>query len=240
MAIKGVKALRLYHFPATRSARARWALFEAVGDAFETRPINLYAGEQYRPEYVAKNPNHNVPLLEIEFESGETLAMIESAAMVQWLADAAPEKNLAPPPGPSRARADYLQMLQFGATHVDMMLWQVRVHEHILPPADRDPKTIERYRGKLRSEAAPQLARRLERMPFICGETFTAADIVVGHDVFWARGYGEMRDDVFTAYLARLSERLAYRAAFADLKGFTLAPPERPPGAPARPSPFTG
>ena len=78
-------------------------------------------GAQYRPDYLEKNPNHAVPLLEIELEDGTSLRMIESGAIVQWLADAVPEKRLAPPPGPSAARADYLQMLQFGAIHVDMM-----------------------------------------------------------------------------------------------------------------------
>jgi glutathione S-transferase len=215
-------------------------LLETVGREFVTQPIDLYAGAQYRSEYLAKNPNHNVPLLEIEFTDGKALAMIESGAMVQWLADAAPDKRLAPPPGPSRARADYLQMLHFGATHVDMMLWQVRIHEHILPQAERDPRTAARYRAKLRNEAAPQIAGRLERDPFICGAAFTAADIVIGHDVFWARGYGEMQEEVFTRYLARLAERPAFGEAFSDLADFTLAPPERPAGAPQRPSPFTG
>lgn len=241
MAIAGVKRMRLYHFPASRSARARWALFETVGPDFETLPIDLYAGAQYRPDYLAKNPNHNVPLLEIEFDDGRTFAMIESGAIVQWLAEAAPDKELAPPHGPSAARADYLQMLQFGATHVDMMLWQIRIHEHVLPVSERDPKTIERYRAKLRNEAAPQLGRRLEAAPFVCGERFTAADIVIGHDIFWAQGYGEMREAVFARYLERLSQRPAFREAFSDLQNFTLAPPARPDDASARrPSPFSG
>lgn len=240
MAIAGVRRIRLHHFPATRSARARWALLETVGADFETVRVDLYAGAQYRPDYLEKNPNHAVPLMEIEFEDGTSLRMIESGAMVQWLADAAPAMRLAPPPGPSAARADYLQMLQFGAIHIDMMLWQIRIHEHILAPSERDERTVARYRAKLRNEAAPQLARRLEAQPFICGDAFTAADIVIGHDVFWARGYGEMGEDPFTGYLARLAERPAWRAAFSDLAGFTLAPPERPAGAPARPSPFSG
>ncbi len=223
----GIRKLTLHHFPATRSARVKWMLHETVGDGFETVLLNLYAGAQYAPDYLAKNPNHNVPLLEIEFSDGGVLAMCESAAMVAWLADAFPEKALAPPPGLTPARADYLQMLQFGASPMDMMLWQIRVHEHLLPDADRDAATIARYRGKFRREVEPQLAARLQKGAFISGEAFSAADCIVGHNVTWARAYGLCADDVFRAYLSRLSKRPAFAAAFADARNFDLAPPQR-------------
>jgi hypothetical protein len=47
-----IESLRLYHFPATRSARAKWILYETVGDAFETVVIDLYKRAQYRPEFI--------------------------------------------------------------------------------------------------------------------------------------------------------------------------------------------
>ncbi len=228
--MSAIRSLRLYHYPATRSARAKWILHETVGDGFDVAFVDLYAGAQYSPEYMDKNPNHNVPLLEIEFESGETMRMRESAAMVAFLADAFPEKRLAPPPGMSLARADYLQMLQFGASPMDMMLWQIRIHEHVLPRAERDQKTLDRYRGKFSKEVEPQLGARLEKTSFICGEEFTAADCVIGHNVGWARLYGQCNDKVFERYIGRLTERPAFRAAFSDIGGFNPEPPHRPDG----------
>jgi glutathione S-transferase len=225
-----IRSVKLYHYPATRSARVKWVLHETVGDAFTLELLDLYAGAQYEPDYLEKNPNHNVPLLEIEFEDGQTFLMRESAAMVAYFADAYPEKNIAPRPGGSRARADYLQMLHFGATTMDMMLWQVRIHEHVLPRAERDERTAARYRAKFVSEVEPQLAERLQAHAFICGEAFTAADCVIGHDVAWARGYGMCQDDLFKAYLSRLSKRRAFISAFADARGFNPQPPERPSG----------
>ena len=82
-------------------------------------------------------------------------------AMVAFLADAYPETGLAPPPGASRERADYLQMIQFGSTSMDMMLSQVRIHEHMLPQSERDPRMAARYRKKFLEEVEPQLARRV-------------------------------------------------------------------------------
>ena len=47
-----IQKLKLYHFPATRSARVRWALHETVGDDFEVQNVQLYSGEQYREDYL--------------------------------------------------------------------------------------------------------------------------------------------------------------------------------------------
>jgi len=232
----GVRSMKLYHCPASRSARALWALKEAVGDDFDLVRVNLYRGEQYHPDYVAKNPNHNVPLLEIDFADGTSLKMKESAAMVSWIADAFPEKGLAPAPGLTRARADYCQMLQFGASPMDMMLWQIRVHEHLLADTVRDERTIGRYRRKFRAEVEPQLLERFENQAFICGDDFTAADIVIGHNVGWAAAYGLCTDKAFRKYQLRLAKRPAFLAAFADAAEFPIVPPFQPSEA----SPFNG
>lgn len=220
-----ISHLKLYHYLASRSARALWVIHECGLDV-EVVSLDLYAGTQYTPDYRARNPFHHVPLLEVQFADGTELPMIESGAMVAWLADAVPDKELAPPPGLTAERADYMQMLHFGASGLDMMLWQVRSHEHVLPPEDRVPAVAERYRAKIRNEAEPMLTARLEKGGFICGERFTAADCVIGHDVMWARGYGLCQDAVFKAYLSRISKRRAFVAAFADARAFTPVVPE--------------
>ena len=220
-------SFKLFHFPATRSARARWILHEVLDDNFEVEFIDLYTGKQYSDTYLARNPNHNVPVLEITFEDGKVVNMLESAAMVAWLADAFPEKDLAPPANAlSPERADYLQMLHFGGSWMDMMLWQIRVHEHILPDEEKDLRTVERYRKKFVSEVEPQLAARLESNEFICGDRFTAADCVIGHNVTWARGYGMCQDELYRAYLSRVSKRPAFIKAFEDARQFKAEPPK--------------
>jgi glutathione S-transferase len=224
-----IERLKLYHHPATRSARVKWMLHEVAGDAFEVEKIPLYDGVQYGADFMALNPNHCVPVLEITWEDGQIQRMIESAAMVAFLADAYPEKGLAPAPGPTRERADFLQMLHFGATSMDMMLYQIRVHEHMLPQAERDPRTVERYRSKFTQEVEPQIARRLESTPHICGDAFTAADCLVAYDVFWARGYGLCRDEIFRRYLSTVSKRPAFASAFADAREFTPVVPADTP-----------
>lgn len=220
-----IKRLKLYHYPATRSARVKWLLHELLEDDFDVEVVPLYEGKQYSPEYLQKNPNHNVPALDIALDNGESMLMLESGAMVSLLADLFPQKGLAPRPDAfSPARADYLQMLHFGTSWIDMMLWQIRVHTHLLD-ADSDPKTIARYEKKFTAEIEPQLAARLEHTTHICGDAFTAADCVMGQNVLWARAYGLCQNSVFEDYVGRLSGRPAFARAYSDLGDFSLAPP---------------
>jgi glutathione S-transferase len=221
---------KLYHYPSTRSARVKWMLHEVLDDDFEVELVSLYEGEQYAPEYLSINPNHCVPTLEITMPDGSTKHMLESGAIVTFLADAFPEKELAPPPHPfSLERADYLQMILFGASWMDMMLWQLRVHESLLKKADKDPRTIERYRKKFESEVEPQLSKRFEKHAFICGDAFTAADCIMAHNVRWAWGYGLCQDEIFRGYLSKVSKRPAFAKAFADARNFQREPPDPKP-----------
>ena len=221
--------LTLHHYPASRSARAKWMLHEVVGNNFEVSRVALYDGAQYSDEFLRLNPNHAVPVLEISWDCGRDPRAIERAEILSCLAHASPAAGLAASPGPSPERADYLQMLHFGSTWMDMMLWQIRIHEHVLPADQRDDRTIVRYRRKFEQEAEPQVAERLARTPFICGDAFTAADCIVGHSVIWARGYGLCRDEVFKAYVGRLSQRPAFAAAFADAREFEKQVPQDKP-----------
>lgn len=196
--------------------------------------MNLYAGDQYGDDFHLLNPNHGVPVLRIRWSDGTAETMVESAAIVAFLADAYPQRDLAPAAEPSAARADYLQLLHFAATSADMMLWQIRLHEHLLPQAERDAATAGRYRGKFRGEVEPQWLERLERLAFICSNSFTAADCVVGHNVLWARSCGLCQERTFQRYLARLARRPAFRSAFADAEAFTPGSPHE--GADASPT----
>jgi glutathione S-transferase len=220
-----IKSLKISHFPATRSTRVLWAAYEVADCPIEVEKIELYKGQQYTPEYLLRNPNHSVPLLAITWDDDSVQTIVESAAMVTFLADAFPDAGLAPAATASRERADYLQMIQFGATQADMMLWQVRIHEHVLSQDQRDERTIARYRAKFRDEIEVQLAARLSQHDYICGDTFTAADCVIGHCVTWARGYGMCQDRVFRGYMSKIARRPAFQKAFADAADFTPKPP---------------
>ena len=70
-------------------------------------------------------------------------------------------------------------MLHFATTSMDMMLWQIRVHTHLLG-AEKYEKTLLRYRGKFSSEVEPQLKGRMEEHDYICEDQFSAVDCIMG------------------------------------------------------------
>ena len=100
---------------------------------------------------------------------------------------------------------------------MDSMLWQLRMHQDLLPESESDQRSIDRAKEKIVAEIEPQLHSRLSATEYICGDQFSAADIVIGHNVNWARVYGMCKDDVFKSYASRLASRPAYRRAFDDV-----------------------
>ncbi len=225
-----IKNIKLYHYPATRSSRVKWLLHELYDDGFEVEVVEVYEGVQYSDAYLQKNPNHNVPMLEFTMSDGQTEYMLESGAMISLLADINPDKKLAPLADTfSVARADYLQMLHFAGSWWDMMLWQIRVHMHVLPDAERDEKNVERYLNKIRKEVEPQLLARFEQHDYVCGPNFSAVDCLVGHNILWSRSYGLCQDKAFGDYLSRVSKRPAFISAFSDAHKFDPIPPKSAP-----------
>ena len=230
--------ITLYHFPASRSARARWILHETLGDDFEIKRLDLYKGDQYRSDFTALNPSHAVPAVEIVWPDGKRKVMTESLAIVAFFADTFPEKKLAPPATDfSEARSDYEHMLHLAGVSADAMLWQIRINTHLLPPAEAHEKTIERYkkkfvegngtanRGALR-EGRLYLRRSVHPRPIAlwltmsCGRAaMVCAGIVYSRDIW-----------------RRLTRREAFQKAFSDSKEFTL----ELPGGPVEASPFNG
>lgn len=83
--------LELYHWkPVSHSARVLICLHE-IGVEFESRFVDLMAFEQFSPDFLALNPQAQVPVLMVD---GESLS--ESALINQFLAETYPEAGLAP------------------------------------------------------------------------------------------------------------------------------------------------
>lgn len=210
--------LTLFHYPLSRSARVKWLLHEMRGEDFETRRVALRQGEQFTPEFLKKNPNHGVPILVVKFDDGTEQTIIESQAILLWLADQ--DDRFAPAPTDLKLRAKYLQVMALGGSWMDQMLWNIRLHETLLPKAARNETFAAFNRDKIENEIAPQLTGFLDQNAYICGESFTAADCMTAHNVNWARSYGLCRSDVFKSYMSRMKARSAFQMAFADAKDF--------------------
>jgi glutathione S-transferase len=96
--------LRLYDYRESGNAYKVRLLLSQLGQPFERVHLDILKGDTRRPEYLSKNPNHRVPL--VEWPDGRRLA--ESNAILFHLAEGSPYL-----PGDPWARAQVLQWLFF-------------------------------------------------------------------------------------------------------------------------------
>ncbi len=189
-------SLTLYTNPMSRGRIARWML-EEIGEAYETVVLD-YGTTMKSTDYLAINPMGKVPAI----KHGDAV-VTEAAAICAYLADAFPEKKLAPPPG-SPARAPYYRWLFFAAGPVEAAVTAKALG--LLAPEDK--KTMAGY-GTY-EEAIDALETALSPGPYICGEQFTAADLYVGAQLGWGMMFRTIaKRPAFEDYVGRIQSRPA-------------------------------
>jgi glutathione S-transferase len=192
--------LTLYHASPSRSSVVLWML-EEVGEPYDIKLLKLSEGEQQKPEYLAVNPMGKVPAL----RHGDTV-ITEVAAICTYLADAFPAKNLAVPIGTPR-RGVYLKWLFFGPG-----CFEAAVMDRAAPRKEPARRSMLGY-GDFET-TMNVVAQAVERGPWIMGEQFTAADVVMGSNVRWSTMFKLIPErPEFVAYAARIAARPAAKRA---------------------------
>ncbi len=190
--------LTLYTNPMSRGRIARWML-EEVGAAYRVEILG-YGGTMKADAFVAINPMGKVPAI---VHDGRVVT--ETAAICAYLADAFPDAGLAPLPD---ERADYYRWLFFAAGPVEQA-----VANRMLGVTPSDEQQMVVGYGHY-DRVVATLDRALATGPYIAGDRFTAADVYLGAQVMWGVQFGTLpARDSFAAYIARLSDRPAYRRA---------------------------
>ncbi len=197
--------MKLYEFGVSRSTRAHWVLREA-GVEYETVSIDLTKGEQRSPEFLAVNPYGKLPVLE---DAG--IVITESAAICTYIAEKYPEANLIPPPA-TAARAYYHQWICFCIAEMEPQLWSIRKNMLIYPKEQRSAMAIRMGREEYH-KAAMILESHLSNRDTVLGDSFSAADIVIAYDLFWANTMNLLEElPVLRAYLDKMRQRPAFPA----------------------------
>src|SRR5262249_32814443 len=157
------------------------------------------------------NPNGTVPAL----VDGD-LALFESGAICQYLADKFPDKKLAPAVG-TPARALYYQWIHYAMSGIEPPAITIFMHTMMKPEAERVPALVTEARGQL-AAAVKVVDAALAGREHICGGGFTAADVMLGSTLNWCQMMGMVSGEVpnVQAYLARLAARPAAQRAVAD------------------------
>jgi len=184
-----------FHAPNTRSSGTR-ILLEELGAPHELRAVNMKAGEQRKPAFLAVNPMGKVPAI---LHRGELVT--EQVAIFVYLADLFPRAGLAPALD-DRLRGPYLRwMAYYGSSFepavVDRALKREPGPLNMVPYGDYDTmlKTVTDQLGK---------------GPYLLGERMTAADVLWGTALAWTTMFKLVpKLPEIMSYVARINARPA-------------------------------
>jgi glutathione S-transferase len=193
--------IKLYWAPKTRAIRALWML-EETGVPFERVRIDIRdQTSKSDAAFRAASPLGKVPALE-----DAAVRINDSGAICAYLADAYPQAGLAPPIG-DPLRGAYLQWLMFTNSNIEPAM------------AERfsklTPNRMSHGWGDYDSVMAT-LRNALQIGPWILGERFCAADVMLGSAVYFLDMFKILAEEpALSAYLARCMARPAAQRAFA-------------------------
>ena len=197
----------LYGYPKTRSVRVAWAL-EELGLPYDYEVVDLKAGEHLRDTFKALTPSAKIPVLVTP--DG---ALSESAAIVTFLAEKHGMHEFIPAPA-SFMRAKYEQVIIFLVSELEQPLWSMAKHTFALPEAQRIPQMLLTAQWEF-AKALNAFSLMLADNEFVCGSTFTMADVIAGHVLSWAKGSKQdLAYDNVKAYAERTLARPAYEKAW--------------------------
>jgi glutathione S-transferase len=193
--------LTLYHAAPSRSSIVHWML-EELGEPYDIHLVSFKKGENLQPEYLAINPMGKVPAV----RHGE-IVVTEAAAICAYLADEFPQARLNVPVGDPR-RGVYLKWLFFGPSCVEPAIM-----ERAYPRREAPPRAALGF-GDYDTVIDVLATAAAAADPYLMGEQFTAADVVIGSGLRWGTMFKLVPErPEFTAYLARLAERPALQRA---------------------------
>ena len=189
-----------------RGFRVVW-LLEEMGLPYRLRPVDLLAGAENDPEFLAINPAGFIPAI----VDGE-VTMVESIAIMEYLMARHGPTPLAPAPDDA-AFPLYQQFLHLGEAGLAASIYFVNGARNIAPEAERNNWSAGQALDVFETRLG-LVTRQLARAPYLAGDRFTAADISVTYALELAkRAVGFPLGEAELAYVARTSSRDGYQRA---------------------------
>jgi len=200
--------ITLFHSPISQHSRRVVSLLEEANIPYDARLVDMMKGEYLSPEFLAINPNHQVPTL----IDGD-IKIHESNAILRYLCNKHELSQWYPIDLASRAAVEQWldwSQCQMSPAVVDIVLNKVFLQEN------GDAAAIERGREKMQ-ELTAILDQHLSGQDFLCGQQATIADLALASNVFHL-GLAEERPDTthINDWYGRMSE----------LKGFQKSLPK--------------
>lgn len=200
-------AITLHHAYDSRSMRVLW-LLEEMGLDYQLQCYDFFDKSLRSEAYLALHPAGRVPALEIDGQ-----VMLESGAILEYLAERHPDSGLGRAPG-SVERMAYLEMLHYAETLGQHLANLTQGHIVLYEDWMRSPTQI-----GLETKRLAKVLGRLEALlsdgrDYLLPSGFSAADCAVGYGVWLAARFVDLKPfPKLSAYRTRLIARPAFQKA---------------------------
>jgi GST-like protein len=158
-------------------------MLEELAVPYRPIPVDVWKGEQFKPEFTALNPNAKIPVIvDHEGPGGKPFTVFESGAILMYLAD---KFGRFLPTGTAE-RYEAIQWLTLQLTGIGPTFGQVVHFMRFAPPGNDYSKS--RYMTEM-LRLYDLLEQRLGRSPYLGGAEYSIADIATfpwtrNHDMF--------------------------------------------------------
>ena len=164
--------IEVYSWPTPNGHKVH-IMLEECGLPWRAHGVDIGAGDQFRPEFLAISPNNKVPaLVDPHGPDGQPISLFESGAILLYLAGKTGRFLSAD----TRGRYEVLQWLMFQMGGVGPMLGQAH-HFRIYAP-EKIPYAVDRYTNEAR-RLYGVMDRRLAASAFIGGPEYSIADMAI-------------------------------------------------------------
>jgi GST-like protein len=161
--------IEIWTWPTPNGQKVHIAV-EELGIPYTIVPVAIGKGEQFKPEFLAINPNHRIPAIVDDDGPGGRFTLFESGAILIYLAEKASRLI----PTEPAARYTCLQWLMFQMSGVGPMFGQYNHFATYAP--EKIPYAIERYKNEAQ-RLVRVLEKRLSQADYLAGRDYSIADI---------------------------------------------------------------
>jgi glutathione S-transferase len=177
-------SITFYAAPQSSASPVTRALLE-LGVPHERVALNIAAGDQRKPEYLALNPNGKVPLLVVD-----GTPLFEALAILQWLGDRyGVEQGLWPAPeAPARLEALSWTTWGYVSYGAAVVRWFYASSEAL--PAEQRSAAGAGAALKDLQALIGVLDARLSSRPYVLGQEFSLADLTLASCIDWRKWAG--------------------------------------------------
>ncbi|MEZ5937022.1 MAG: glutathione S-transferase N-terminal domain-containing protein [Hyphomonadaceae bacterium] len=205
------KPIELYYWPTPNGKKVSVAL-EEMELPYTVVPVNISAGDQFKPDFLAISPNNRMPaIVDPEGPDGQPISVFESGAILQYLARKTGKFGGKTP----REQAEVESWVMWQMANLGPVMGHGNHFRNYAPKIEPDPAKLEYGVNRFTNEANRLygvMDKRLADRDYLAGD-ISIADFIT---VPWAVAYKIVGQDIeaFPNVKAWL-ERCRARPAFA-------------------------